>query len=258
MSGETLAMNSVKPRKLRVAVVEAGNQQRDDFNPHAGLLQPRDGVEDRLQPPSKFAIASIVEALEIDFIRVDVRTQVLEHARRPVAVRDECGCEPVFARLTENCHCPFHRDERLVVRGDDELCALPKRVLDQRLRCGVARWRARMGIAKRLRCHPVLAIAAMEIAAEHADAVSQRARIDVKKRLLLDRIALHAADIAPRDVQPSALVEANFAHAHRAVGDRTLMAAGMTAESPAGQRFDELGRRLAGAGRQDMLKSGHV
>ena len=88
---------------------------------------------------------------------------------------------------------------------DDELRALAKRVLHERLRCGVARRRDRVRIAQRLRCHPVLAVAAVEIAAEHAEAVGQRAGIDVEERLLLDGIALHAADVAPRDVQPSAL-----------------------------------------------------
>ena len=86
------------------------------------------------------------------------------------------------------------------------------------------------GIAQRLRRHPVLAVAAVQIAAEHAEAVRERAGVGVEERLLLDRIALHAADVAPRHAQRSALVEAHLADADRAVGQRTAMAAGEAAQ----------------------------
>ena len=59
----------------------------------------------------------------------------------------------------------------------------------------------------------------MQVAPEHAEAVGERARIGVEERLLLDGIALHAADVAPWHAERAATVEADLAHAHRAVGD---------------------------------------
>ena len=46
-----------------------------------------------------------------------------------------------------------------------------------------------MGVAQRLRGHPILAIGAMQIAAQHAEAVGEGARVRVKKWLFLHRIA---------------------------------------------------------------------
>ena len=80
----------------------------------------------------------------------------------------------------------------------------------------------------------------MEIAAKHAKAVCQRAWTGVEERLLLDRIALHAADVAPRDVQRAAAVESDFADAMCAVGQRTRVPAGDAADAPVVERLDEL------------------
>ena len=52
----------------------------------------------------------------------------------------------------------------------------------------------------------------------------------MKEGLLLDRIALHAADVAPRHVQRAAVVEAHVADAQRAVGNRALVPARIAAE----------------------------
>jgi hypothetical protein len=45
----------------------------------------------------------------------------------------------------------------------------------------------------------------------------------MEKRLLLDRIALHAADISPRHVKLSALVIADLAHARLTFGNGATM-----------------------------------
>ena len=117
---------------------------------------------------------------------------------------------------------------------------------DQPFGRGFERRRDRLRIAQRLRRHPVLAVAAVQVAAEHPEAVSQRARVRVEERLLLDRIALHAADVAPRHPQPPALVEAHLADADGAVGQGTAMAARVTAQAAVGQPVVQraLARRL--------------
>jgi hypothetical protein len=88
-----------------------------------------------------------------------------------------------------------------------------------------------------LRSDPVLAIAAVEIAAEHAEAVSERAGISMEKRLLLNRVALHSPDIAPRHVKLPTLVVADFADSRLTFRNGTTMTAGKAADPIA---FDRL------------------
>ncbi len=96
----------------------------------------------------------------------------------------------------------------------------------------------------------------MQVAAEHPEAVGQRARHDVEERFLLDRVALHAADVAPRRVEIAAAVEAYLADADRAVGDRTAVAAREAADAAVAQRFVDHG--LSRAGRQQIGERRHA
>src|ERR1019366_7783495 len=59
----------------------------------------------------------------------------------------------------------------------------------------------------------VLAVGTMEIAPEHPERQRVRAGIDMEERLLLDRVALNASDVAKWDAQLAALVEAHAATA---------------------------------------------
>ena len=77
----------------------------------------------------------------------------------------------------------------------------------------------------------------------------------VEERLLLDRIALHAADVAPRHQQPAALVEAHLADADRALGQRTAVAARVAAQPAVGQRVVQLA--LARLAREHLSQCGH-
>ena len=72
-----------------VAVVEAGNEQGDDLQPHAHLVQTADGVEDRLQASAELPIVMIVEALEVNLVEIDPGMDILEHLRSPVAIRNK-------------------------------------------------------------------------------------------------------------------------------------------------------------------------
>lgn len=88
-----------------------------------------------------------------------------------------------------------------------------------------------MRIAQRLGGDPVLAIAAVQIAAEHAEAVGEGAGIGVEERLLLNGIALHASGVSPGDVERTAAIEADFADSGLTFGNGTTMSAGKTADS---------------------------
>jgi hypothetical protein len=80
----------------------------------------------------------------------------------------------------------------------------------------------------------------VEIAAEHAEAVGECARVRVKEWFLLDRIALHAADVTPRHQQAAALVEAHLADANRPFRQRTAVPAREAAQSSVRQCFVEV------------------
>ena len=54
-------------------------------------MQAANGVEDRPDASAQFVVVAIVEALQIDLVKIDPRTQVFEHLRRAVAVGDEAG-----------------------------------------------------------------------------------------------------------------------------------------------------------------------
>src|SRR5262249_1608662 len=120
------------------------------------------------------------------------------------------------------------------------------------------RGRDRFGIAQRLRRHPILTISAVKIAAEHAEAVSQRSGISVEERLLLDGIALHASHVSEGDVEFAAAVEADFAYAGLAFGNRAAMSAGEATDAIAIKRLAEVGIGLADARIEEVAQSGHT
>ena len=79
----------------------------------------------------------------------------------------------------------------------------------------------------------------------------------VEERLLLDRIALHAADVPIGNVQHAAAIEADLADAGRAVGNRAGVAAGMAAQPAAVDGLDQLRRRLDRPGFEHLGQRGH-
>jgi len=79
----------------------------------------------------------------------------------------------------------------------------------------------------------------------------------VEKRLLLDGIALHSADVAPGNIERTAAVEANFADAGLSVGNRAAVPAGVTAYAVAIELLDEVGVGLSNALIQNVAEGGH-
>ena len=84
--------------------------------------------------------------------------------------------------------------------------------------------RDRGRVAEGLRGHLVQAVAAVEVAAKHPEAVRETTWIGIKERLLLDRVTLNAADVAPGNLKPATAVEPDLADACpsacRAIGAR--------------------------------------
>jgi hypothetical protein len=80
----------------------------------------------------------------------------------------------------------------------------------------------------------------------------------MEKRLLLDRIALHSADIAPRNVESPAAVEANFADARLSVGNRAAVSAGVTAYAVTIELLDQVGVGFSNALIQNVAEGRHA
>src|SRR5690242_4905034 len=66
----------------------------------------------------------------------------------------------------------------------------------------------------------------MQVAAQHSETVSKGSRISVEEGLLLDGIALHAANVSPGHIELAALVVADLADSGLALKNRTAMPAG--------------------------------
>src|SRR5262249_7491430 len=107
--------------------------------------------------------------------------QIFEHLRRAVAVRYESRRQARGLGFLEHRDGPLARDERLVVCADDDARALAQSIADEKFRRCFDRRSDSLRVPQRLRRHPVLAVGAMEIAAEHAKTVSERSRLCVKE-----------------------------------------------------------------------------
>jgi hypothetical protein len=95
----------------------------------------------------------------------------------------------------------------------------------------------------------------MEIAAQHPEAIRESARIGVKKRLLLDGIALHAAYVAPGNVEGATLVVANLANPGLALRNRTAVSTGVAVDTVAIELLVQL--TFAHVLVDDLAQSGH-
>src|SRR5439155_14889081 len=111
----------------------------------------------------------------------------------------------------EHVERPYGGDERLVGGRADELRSLPQREPNKVVWGDVGREHAGSVVAQRLAREPVLAIATMKVASQHAECQRVGAGQGMEERLLLCRIALQRRDIAGGDVERAVLVEADLA-----------------------------------------------
>ena len=202
-------------------------------------MNAADRVEDRSQAAAQFVIVAIVEGLKIHFVKVHPGPQIFEHLGRGVAVGDEAGDQTGRARLAKNRHRPFASDERLVVGADHACGAGRARGFHDLARRDSPEIQRRAEVAQGLRRDPVLAVSAVQVATQHAEAERARSRQGVKERLLLDGVGVQRAHIAVRHVELAAPVVAHLADAREAGRNRTTVAAGIAPHAPRIQRFVE-------------------
>src|SRR4051812_29950753 len=98
----------------------------------------------------------------------------------------------------------------------------------------------------------------MQVASQHAKAVSEGARNGVEERLLLNWVTLDAANVPPWNVQLAAAVVANLADSCLALGNGAGVSAGVAAEAIAIEVFDQLGRGLAHVRVENVFEGGHL
>src|SRR5713101_1963041 len=79
-----------KPVQFVIRVIEAGNHERNNFQPEAHFVQAPNCVQDGLQTPAKLVIVAVIKTLQINFVEVNPGSQVLKHlgGAVPVGVRD--------------------------------------------------------------------------------------------------------------------------------------------------------------------------
>ena len=104
--------------KLLRRVVKPRDQQRDDFQPQAHLVQAANGVENRADTAAKLVIVAIVKTLKIYLVEINPRTQIFEHLRRAIPVGNKASNQPCRFGFFENCDRPFTGDQRFVIRAD--------------------------------------------------------------------------------------------------------------------------------------------
>ena len=238
-------------------VVEAGDEEGDDFEPETHLVNAANAVEDGTDASTEFVVVAVVEAFEIDFVEIEMGTKKFEDLRSGVSVGDEAGDESGGFGFLEYGDGPLAGDERFVVGADENFCALGEGVANQEFRRRLVRRRYGAGIAQSLRGNPVLAVGAVEIASHHAEAVGQGAGMGVEKRFLLDGIAVRAGGVSPGNVERAATVVADFADSGLAFGDGTAVSAGEAADAVVGESFVERGVCFADALIEDGAEGGH-
>src|ERR1019366_6454488 len=96
-------------------------------------------------------------------------------------------------------------------------------------------------IPQRLGGYPILAVAAMQIAAQHAEAQGTRAGQSVEERFLFDGIAEHRIDVPPGCIKRAAVVEAHLANARETRWNGAAVAAGEALHPVAVQRAPQFG-----------------
>jgi hypothetical protein len=80
----------------------------------------------------------------------------------------------------------------------------------------------------------------------------------MKERLLFDGIALHSADVTPRNVQRASAIKTHLADAGLSFWNRAAMPTGKTAHAIAIKLFDQARIGLSNALVKDLAEGGHA
>ena len=235
--------------KFVAVVVEAGDQQRRQLDPHAAAAHLHDRVADRLPArPADMTVEVVVGRLEVDVGRVEVRNEQVQGLMALVAVGDEDVAQAGGTRPGHRVQGVLKEDRRLGVRVGDASSASRDGLLHHPLRRQVATL-GHAPLSMGLRDVPVLAVGAVEVAALGRHRERLAAGQEVVQRLLLDRLGLRRHGLAVDErVQQAATVLADAAQADTARTQDAPMGARDAADAAGG---DGVVEGLAQEGKPD-------
>src|SRR5260370_37933561 len=153
-------------------------------------------------------------------------------------------------------HWYFARKRRIVTSADDDPASLTDGVENKACARDAHRADNSSGVAQGLRGHPILAIAAVQITADHTEAVRQCPWMSMEEGFFLYRVALDAADIAPGHKQGSTPVVTNLANTTLAFSDLATVPAGKTPHPVAVELFEQFA--LANVFMNDLVQCTHM
>ncbi len=185
-----------------------------------------------LQHAAQTAVLFLLHGFQVDFVAAQIRPQIVEHFRGGVSVGNVNAFQALFNGQLENFHRPFRGDQRFVVGRTDDTGAHFQAVLHDLLRrhaLDISCRTIRSGVAQRLRAEPILAEAAVKVAAQHAEGQCVGAGQEMIEGFFLRGIALQRPHIPPGDHQFAVAVETHFADSAFALPDQTAMSTGVAA-----------------------------
>ena len=198
------------------------------------------------QLTAELAVTLVVESFQVDLIQLNVWAQVFEDALGGVAVGHICADQPDIPGRSQHLQRPLTGDQRFVVRRGDHRRPVTLGRFHDFLRRQLVHLRDGARIAQGLTGHPVLAVPAVQIAPEHAEAQRVAPRECVEERLLLDRIARQRADVTGRHLQHAPIVEPDAADAGSALRNLAFVPARIAQQATVRQSLVQLalGRHL--------------
>src|SRR5712692_11124310 len=94
-------------------------------------MQASNCIQDGLQASAELAIVAVIEALQVDLVKLHPWPQVFEHLRGAVSVGNKARYQSSPARFLEDGHGPLARDQRLVVGADNDPASLADGIANQ-------------------------------------------------------------------------------------------------------------------------------
>src|SRR5450830_1579160 len=227
--------------QLAGIVVEAGDDQRGQFEPDIALAHFDDGVADRLPTSAADSPVEVVAGgLQVYVGGVEIRRDQLDCLGRFVAVGHKDVVQAGRPRLDHRVERELDEYRGLNVRVGDGSHAGRDGLRHDRLGRNIPAFR-HDALAVGLGNLPVLAVGAVHVAALGRDRVGVAARQEVVEGLLLDRLGLRHDDLAVDEgVQTPAAVLADAAYADPARAQDAAMGAGHASDAAGSDRIVEL------------------
>src|ERR1700724_187312 len=99
--------------QLLFGSVGPGNEEGNNLQPNAHLVEAADSLEYGTNPSAKLVIMAVIETFQINLVQIDPWMQVFEHLRGAVAVRNKSSDQTGGPGLLEHGDGPLAGNQRL-------------------------------------------------------------------------------------------------------------------------------------------------